>query len=300
MQKVLQNVLMNCIEKSLKNLVAQGTYDDFQEFVTQYSHPKAEQIAKMAEILLELAEKIDLPSHAIDICGTGGDSKINTTNISSITALKLAQSGIKVVKHAGRAVSSSSGSVDFASFLPTNLMSPQECLEKNHYCFLHASSYHKAYARIAPFRKQHGKPTIFNMLGPIINPAKPKYRMVGTSFANMEEYAKAFDIMGFTGAVVQSQSGCDELLSFEENTIISFGGGKITHSTFNPQNYNIPNICDSSIAGKTPEENFQNAMQAFANPSKNTLHYTIAINYAVARNIFDPTFEIAKYLTEII
>ena len=72
------------------------------------------------------------------------------------------------------------------------------------------------------------------------------------------------------------------------------------HSIFNPQNYNIPNICDDSITGKTPEENFKNAMQNLSKPSKNTLHYTISINYAVARNICDPTFEIAKYLNKII
>lgn len=291
---------MQELEKSFKHLISQGSFEDFSEFVSKYSSPNAQQIAKMAEILLEMAENINLPKNAIDVCGTGGDAKIKTTNISSIVTLKLAESGVNVIKHAGRAVSSASGSVDFASHLETANLSPKECLAKHNYCFLQASNYHKAYARIAPFRKQYGSPTIFNMLGPIINPAKPKFRMVGTSFLNMEEYAKAFDLMGFFGAVVQSESGCDELLSFEQNHIIEFGGGKINQYVFSPQHYNIPNIFDTSILGKTPEENFNSAMKMFEKPERNTLFYTVKINYAFARKIFEPKFEMECYLESIV
>jgi anthranilate phosphoribosyltransferase len=284
------------LEKDLRHLVTSGNYDDFQCFILEYNNPSAEEIAKMAEILLSLAQKVELSRHTIDICGTGGDTQIKTTNISSITALKLAQDGIKVVKHAGRAVSSSSGSVDFISFLPTHNLPPDECLQQYNYCFLQAANHHEAYKYIAPFRKQHGKPTVFNMLGPIINPAKPRYRLVGTSFSNIEEYAKAFDIMGFCGAVVQSKSGCDELLSFEENTVIEFGDGKINRCVFNPNEYGIPPVFDDSILGKTPQENFENAMKFLANPEKNTLFYTVAINYAMARKIYDNKFDIRQYL----
>lgn len=291
---------MTKIEKNLRNLITKGSYDDFQEFVLQYSNPNANEIAKMAEILLEFATKIDLPKNAIDVCGTGGDSKIKTTNISSITALKLAKDGVKVVKHAGRAISSSSGSVDFASLLPTANFPPQECLEKHNYCFLQAGNYHQTYQKIAPFRRQHGKPTVFNMLGPIINPAKPQFRLVGTSFAKIEEYAKAFDIMGFCGAVVQSKSGSDELLSFEENTICEFGDGKIKSYIFDPKKHNIPPIFDDSISGKTPQENFDNYLKYLHNPEKNTLFYTIAINYAMARKIYDKNFNMEAYFEKIV
>lgn len=284
------------IENDLRFLILEGTYQDFERFVSQYENPGPEELHSIANILLELALPVDLPKNTIDICGTGGDMKIKTTNISTISALVLAKKGVKVVKHCGRAVSSLSGSSDFLSFLDFKNLDPAESLKNNNYCFLQAADYHSVYARIMPFRKQYGKPTVFNMLGPMINPAKPKYRMVGTSFSNLPEYAEAFDKMGCIGAVVQSKSGCDELLSFEENIVVEFGGGKIHEYIINPKDYNIPMECDDSILGSMPQSNFENAISFLQNPKKNALFYTIALNCALASKIYGASGSLQEYL----
>lgn len=288
------------IENDIKFLVSKGGYHDFERFVLQYHNPSADELCLIAQALLDLSLPVDLPNNTIDVCGTGGDMKIKTTNISTISTFVLAKKGVRVVKHCGRAVSSLSGSSDFLSFFDIGNIAPSESLRQNGYCFIQAADYHPAYRYIAPFRRQYGKPTVFNMLGPMINPAKPKYRMIGTSFHNLLEYAKACDKMGYVGAIVQSQSGCDELLSFEKNTVVEFGSGKIHEYTLYPKDYNIPMECDDSIVGRTPKENFENAVSFLQNPQKNTLFYTVALNCALASKIYGTVGSLQEYLHSMI
>ena len=134
--------------------------------------------------LLELSHRIDLDSEqAIDLCGTGGDGK-NTFNISTTTAFVLASMGKKVIKHGNYGVSSLCGSSNVLEELGVTFTSNQgelqRQLDERNICFLHAPLFHPAMKKVAPIRRNLGVRTIFNNLGPLINPAQPRFQLTGT------------------------------------------------------------------------------------------------------------------------
>lgn len=279
--------------EELKNITTQGSYEDFLVFVNKMHGREFEFLTDIAQILLSFSQKITLPCDAIDICGTGGDNfTIKTTNISTISAFVLASMGVKVAKHGGRAVSSSSGSLDFLSALGILEIDPLISLEKFGICFLDARKHHPSFKYLAPFRQKFGKKTIFNMLGPLLNPANISHQMVGISFKNaVENYANVIQNLGRKRlAVVQSKSEADELLSFEDNTIIFVQNGKMRRVEVTPRNFGMPLTVDNSIIGGNSQENAQNCLRFFENPIvngiENTLFHTVCLNCAVAGKIF--------------
>jgi anthranilate phosphoribosyltransferase len=143
-----------------------------------------EEIKGFREALLELCLPIDLDgSDAIDLCGTGGDSK-NTFNISTTTSFVLASMGHKVIKHGNYGVSSLCGSsnvLEELGFVFTNdIDSLNKQLEQTNICFLHAPLFHPTLMKVGPLRKNLGIRTFFNSLGPLVNPVQPKYQLTGT------------------------------------------------------------------------------------------------------------------------
>ena len=282
------------ISNAVKHLCVNGTCQDFLNFIELTSSKEFEYLQDVAQTLLSMCNRVILPFDAIDICGTGGDSSdIKTTNISTISAFVLASMGISVAKHGGRAVSSSSGSVDFLQALGIPEIEPILSITKYNLAFLPAQNYHTSFKHIAPFRKQYGKRTIFNLLGPLINPATISHQMVGVSFAskNMEDYAKVLHHLGRKKvAVVQSDNTFDELLSFKTNVIVQIIDGKVHRgkldiSSFNFETLNY-NDTNNPIFGKSPRENAQNTIKFFENPKNGVLQDTIALNCAVAGMIF--------------
>ncbi len=279
--------------EELTHLVTQGNYEDFLEFIAKIQGKEFEFLPKIAQTLLSISQKIALPFEAIDICGTGGDSsKLKTTNISTISAFVLASMGVKVAKHGGRAVSSISGSLDFLSALGILEIDPIVALEKFGVCFLDARKYHNSFKYIAPFRQKFGQKTIFNMIGPLLNPANISHQMVGISFPNaMENYANVLKHLGRGKAVVvQSKSGFDELLSFESNSVVYLENGEIYSAIIEPENFKMPTTIDDSIIGKSSQENADACLRFFEKPIKNgietTLFHTICLNCALAANVF--------------
>ena len=211
---------------------------------------------------------------------------VQTTNISTISSFVLACMEIPVVKHGGRAVSSSSGSVDFLEALNILTHSPQKTLEDLNICFLKAQNHHPALKHIAPFRKNYGKKTIFNMLGPLLNPVNISHQMVGNSF-QLELYNLALDKLNRKQfAIIRSNSGADELLPFEENFAIV--GTKHSNETkiINPKEYGF-NKKDDSIFGSTPQKNAENMLRFFESPTQNCLFETIALNCGFASFVFE-------------
>ena len=279
--------------EELTNLVTQGNYEDFLCFVVKVQGKEFEFVSEITQTLLSMSQKVIIPFEAIDICGTGGDSShLKTTNISTISAFVLASMGVKVAKHGGRAVSSSSGSLDFLSALGIPEIDPITSLEKFGICFLDARKYHSSFKYIAPFRQKFGQKTIFNMIGPLLNPANISHQMVGISFPNaMEGYAKALKSLGRTkAAVVQSKSGFDELLSFETNAVVFLENGEIRSEIIEPKHFKMPTTIDDSIIGKSSQENADACLRFFENPIQNgietTLFHTICLNCALAGSIF--------------
>ena len=142
-----------------------------------------DELEGFCQALLDLANPVDLASDdLLDVCGTGGDSK-GTFNISTATAFILAAAGYKVAKHGNYAVSSSCGSSNVLEALGLSFTADQETLKKSlattNVCFLHAPLFHPSMKRVAPIRKELGFRTAFNMLGPLVNPARPTFQVNG-------------------------------------------------------------------------------------------------------------------------
>jgi len=145
----------------------------------------------------------------LDTCGTGGDARkgVHTANLSTLSALALAQMGVDVVKHGSRAASSLCGSADLLEALGMDLDRDQALVEadlpRTHFAFLFAQRFHPVLARMVPIRRALGVPTVFNMLGPLLNPARPDYQVLGVAKEEwLEPVATALAAGGIRGALV--------------------------------------------------------------------------------------------------
>lgn len=167
--------------------ITQGKINDAQiaAFLTIYGMRgiTVDELAGFRDAMLEQALLIDLKKYnPIDLCGTGGDGK-NTFNISTLASFVTAGAGVPVAKHGNYGVSSVSGSSNVMEFLGFKFTNDKEVLERQidqaHICFLHAPLFHPAMKAVAPIRKELGIKTFFNMLGPLVNPARPLLQSVG-------------------------------------------------------------------------------------------------------------------------
>jgi anthranilate phosphoribosyltransferase len=144
-------------------------------------------LTAFARVLRERAVPLDLPVPAVDTCGTGGDARggVRTANLSTLSALLLARMGVDVAKHGSRSASSLCGSADLLEALGLDLAREpgeiREDLARTHFAFLFAPRFHPALAQVAPIRKALGVPTVFNMLGPLLNPARPPFQVLGVA-----------------------------------------------------------------------------------------------------------------------
>lgn len=188
--------------------------------------------------------EVELPEGAVlmDTCGTGGDAK-NTFNFSTAVALALsAEEGVYVVKHGNRAVSSKCGSADLVEALGIPLDLPSEILKRalleTKFVFLFAPLYHQAFAKVAPIRRRLGR-TIFNVLGPLLNPAKPRHQLLGVfDFKLTEKMAYVLDDLGVKRAmVVWGEGGYDEITITGSTKVSELRDGKITTYYLDPEDF---------------------------------------------------------------
>ncbi len=176
----------------------------------------AEEIAAAAKVMRGLMQPVAAPANVMDVCGTGGDG-LHTLNISTAVALVVAACGVPVAKHGNRAVSSKSGAADVLEHLGVNLDAPVEKVEQAlndiGFAFLMAPLYHPAMKNIAGVRKSLGRRTIFNLLGPLCNPAQVKCQLLGVSIPEkVEVMARVLRDLGHSRAlVVCGVDGMDEI-----------------------------------------------------------------------------------------
>ncbi len=197
---------------------------------------------------------------AIDVCGTGGDG-LDTPNISTAVALVVAGCGVPVVKHGNRAASSRSGSADVLEALGVNLAATTEtagiALQQAGICFLFARSYHPAMQHVAAARKAIGERTIFNLAGPLANPARPQRQLVGVyDRAWLRPMAEALRDLGSRHAwVVHSRDGMDELSSRAPSDVVRLKDGILTEDVINPEDYGLPCPPPDALRGGDAKEN---------------------------------------------
>lgn len=197
---------------------------------------------------------------AVDVCGTGGDG-LDTPNISTAVALVVAGCGVPVVKHGNRAASSRSGSADVLEVLGVDLAAGNEAalraLKQANLCFLFARTFHPAMRHVAEARKSIRERTIFNLAGPLANPAQPRRQLVGVyDRAWLRPMAEALRDLGSLNAwVVHSRDGMDELSTRAPSDVIRLKDGLLTEDVINPEDYGLPRPAPDALRGGDAGEN---------------------------------------------
>jgi anthranilate phosphoribosyltransferase len=235
---------------------------------------------------------IDAPD-AIDIVGTGGDGK-HSLNVSTATAITVAACGIPVAKHGNRAASSSSGAADVLAALGIPDVAPERlhaCLDSVGITFLHAARHHPAMARVAPVRRALGRRTIFNLLGPLANPAGVRRQLVGVFAPDvMRPMAEALATLGSTHATIVHGDGYDEMTVTGDSQMVTLAGGHITESAFAPETANVARHPAAALAGADPAYNAAR-LTALLGGETGAYRDIVVLNAAAALRVADPALD---------
>lgn len=222
-----------------------------------------DEISGCAEAMRSLATPVPHPGmEVLEIVGTGGDNA-HSFNISTTAAMVIAAAGVKVAKHGNRAASSLSGTADCLEALGVNIrQDPDKCLEmlkEAGFCFMFAQQYHSAMKYVGPIRRELGFRTVFNILGPLTNPAKPEYFLLGVYDEYLvEPVAKVLASLGVKKAlVVYGQDKLDEISISAPTTICELRDGFYRTSVIAPEDFGLVRGTKDEIVGGTPEENAQ-------------------------------------------
>ena len=219
-----------------------------------------------------------------DSCGTGGDGS-NTINISTTAAIVAAAAGVNMVKHGNRSVSSNSGSADLLKALGINIdMTPTQaakCLEHTNFTFLFAPHYHSGVRHAMNVRTTLKTRTIFNILGPLANPAAPDVQLLGVYDESLcLPMAQTLHTLGTKRAMIVHGSGTDEIALHGPTQVVELDNGKITQYTLNPSDFDLANYSLEQLAGEGPQYN-ANASLAILQGKGNEAHNAaIIVNVA--------------------
>jgi anthranilate phosphoribosyltransferase len=219
----------------------------------------AEEVSALVEQLYRNATPISIPERAVDTVGTGGDGA-HTINISSTAAIVAAAAGARVVKHGSRAVSSKSGASDFYGALGVAYDLGAAGVERTvkelgiGFCF--APVFHPAMKNAAPARKELGVPTVFNFLGPLANPAKPKAAAIGVADDRIHlVMAQVMAAKGCDGFVFRGDDGLDEITLDGTTSVLSIGGDEISSDRIDAKDFGLDNAPISAVVGGDGAEN---------------------------------------------
>ncbi|MGR5062665.1 anthranilate phosphoribosyltransferase [Photobacterium sp. DNB22_13_2] len=249
------------------------------------------EIAGAAKALLANANPFPCPEYDFaDIVGTGGDGA-NTINISTTAAFVAAACGVKVAKHGNRGVSSKSGSSDLLDKFGINLaMKPEtarEALDDLGVCFLFAPEYHGGVRHAMPVRQTLKTRTIFNVLGPLINPARPNIELMGVYDASLvRPIAETMAAMGMKRAAVVHGSGLDEVAIHGETTVAEIINGEITEYTLTPADFGLESHPLEAIKGGEPEENRAIITDILTGKGTDAQMGAVAVNVALLLRLF--------------
>ena len=252
----------------------------------------------------------DLADDAIDVCGTGGD-KSGSFNISTFVAFTLAAGGVRVLKHGNRSITSKCGSADLLEGVGICLDAPPNLLrtaaEELNFTFFFAPSFHPAFKEIMPVRKslaQQGRRTIFNLLGPLINPSRPAFQLLGVfSPFLVDPLAETLHALGLRrGLVVHGKTGrnrgMDELTCVGENVVAGFGElAEFREEAWSPAVFGLAPCPEEDLAGGNLEDNLRIMGDLFSGRAPKGLLATIAANAGAAFFIAEKADDIREGVT---
>ena len=230
-----------------------------------------EEITGAAEVLREMCQKLNLSSDKlVDTCGTGGDGQ-NTFNVSTASAIIASAAGVKIAKHGNKSISSKSGSADLLEYAGINIdlseEQSQKCFEDHGITFMFAPKYHLAMKNVAKVRRSIKTRTIFNVLGPLSNPANAKFQVLGVYDKKLvKPIAEVAKQLGIKRAlVVHSQEGLDEI-SCEKDTFVSeLDNGQIKEYRINPKDFGLNPCSLDSLKVKNVEESYKIFLEMLEN-----------------------------------
>ena len=219
-----------------------------------------QEIAGMARVMREMALRVDVDGELVDTVGTGGDGK-NTFNISTATAFIAAGAGLKVAKHGNRAASGSCGSADVLEALGVQIeLSPEavaRCINEVGVGFMFAPAFHPAMRHAAPVRREIGIRTVFNILGPLTNPAGAQTQLLGVAFPELGGIMA--EVLGLLGShhamIVHGAGGLDEISLSGDTSVWEVRGGQVEEWTLRVEDTGLPKTPIEAIRGGSKEEN---------------------------------------------
>jgi anthranilate phosphoribosyltransferase len=224
-----------------------------------------DEVVGFRDAILEAAEPIKISTDAVDIVGSGGDP-IGVINVSSIASIVVAASGIPVIKHGNRAASSASGANDVLTELGINIGLDSERVAKVFaeigLTYINAMVFHPGFKNAANTRGQLGIPTIFNVLGPLCNPARPEANALGMAQAErIPLVVGLYQQRGATALVYRGEDGIDKLTTTGHSRVIEVSRGSVTEHDFDPREIGFTFSSLESIRGGSPAENASLALR---------------------------------------
>lgn len=247
-----------------------------------------DEISGCAAAMREHAIPVPHPGmEVLEIVGTGGD-KSNSFNISTTAAFVVAAGGVKVAKHGNRAASSKCGTADVQEALGANIsQNPEKALDmlkKVGMCFLFAQKYHAAMKYVGPIRKELGFRTVFNILGPLTNPANPDFFLLGVYDAYLvEPVAKVLDKLGVKKAVVVHGMDClDEVSPSAPTLVCELKNGYYRTSEIKPEDFGLTRGNKEELVGGTPEENAEITKGILSGKIQGTKRNAVLLNAGLA------------------
>ena len=243
--------------------------DQIYNFLTLLSEKGevADEIAGGVYVLREKSKRVNV-KNCLDTCGTGGDG-MNTVNISTASALLLASMGIKVAKHGNKAVSSKCGSGDVLEALNIKIdLEPREIeqeISNNNFGFMFAPNYHSAMRFVGPVRKKIGKRTIFNMIGPLSNPALVERQVVGVFDKKLLKiFAEGLKNLNIKFAwIVNSEDGLDEISPYAKTNIMQLKNGEISEISVDPNSIGVNAEKFENLVGDDAKFNADKMIEIF-------------------------------------
>jgi anthranilate phosphoribosyltransferase len=274
-------------------MTGQVANDDIAAFLTALAKrmPTVGEIVGGVRAMRAAMRKIEAPAGAIDLCGTGGDGH-NTFNISTATGFVVAACGVPVAKHGNRSASSRSGTADVLETLGVKIdMEPsaaEACLAETNFCFLFAPHYHTAMKHVAPVRKQLGFRTIFNLLGPLSNPAQVKRQLIGVFSAEwIETLAHVLKELGSEKALlVHGTDGLDELTTTSATHVASLKDGAVTRASVTPEDIAVPRVPLAALKGGDAKDNAATLLRLL-DGERGAFRDIVLLNAAAALTVAD-------------
>lgn len=243
------------------------------------------EIAAGARAMRAAAVRLEVPFPTLDVCGTGGDG-LHTLNVSTAVAFVAAGGGLKVAKHGNRALSSKSGTADVLTALGVDITAhadrQRKALETAGVCFLFAQAHHGAMRHVSPIRAELGFRTLFNLLGPLTNPAGAQRQVLGVFDPRwLEPVAEVLRDLGSERAWVVHGQGMDELTTTGETEVVELKDGALTRFTVRPADAGIPEGRLEDLVGGAPEDNAA-ALRALLQGAPGPYRHIVLLNAAAA------------------